>query len=231
MRIEPEISGVSIVMLGSFNPAIFTPAWFALHDLLPESLADSAELRIAHERITVFDADWLHLEVMTDRFSVETRQAPHVRVRDLVARVFGERLSHTPLKAFGINRMVHFQVRSTTERDRIGKALAPVEPWGICGRNLKLDGAHGGLTSLTMSQLCPEGRLKGGSINVTIEPSVRVGENGIFMRVNDHYAIENTGPGASERLIKLFEVNFDTSLRRSDEIIDQIMSLAKSRED
>ena len=36
MRIEPEISGVSVVLLGDFNPAIFTPAWFALHGLLPE---------------------------------------------------------------------------------------------------------------------------------------------------------------------------------------------------
>ena len=50
MRIEPEISGVSVVLLGDFNPAIFTPAWFALHDLLPESVADDADLRIAHRQ-------------------------------------------------------------------------------------------------------------------------------------------------------------------------------------
>ena len=35
MRIEPEISGVAVVLLGDFNPAIFTPAWFAMHELLP----------------------------------------------------------------------------------------------------------------------------------------------------------------------------------------------------
>ena len=233
MRIEPEISGVGIVVLGSFNPAIFTPAWFALHDLLPASVAESAELKVAHQQVTVFDADWLRLEVTTDRFSVDTRQAPHVRARDLVARVFGEHLSHTPLKAFGINRRVHFRVQSTTERDRIGRTLAPVEPWGTCGREIELDGAHGGLKSLTMSQLCPAGRPKGGEINVTVEPSVRVGAegSGVYVQVNDHYAIEDTGPGANERLMKLFEVSFDTSLRRSDEIIDQIMSLAESRED
>ena len=45
MRIDPEISGVGIVVLGSFNPAIFTPAWFALHGLLPKSVADSADLK------------------------------------------------------------------------------------------------------------------------------------------------------------------------------------------
>ena len=51
MRIEPEISGVGVVLLGDFNPAIFTPAWFALHGLLPESAADNAELQIAQSRI------------------------------------------------------------------------------------------------------------------------------------------------------------------------------------
>ena len=34
MRIEPEISGVQVVLVGDFNPAIFTPAWFALYRLL-----------------------------------------------------------------------------------------------------------------------------------------------------------------------------------------------------
>ena len=37
MRIEPETSGVSVVVLGTFNPAIFTPAWFELHGVLRAS--------------------------------------------------------------------------------------------------------------------------------------------------------------------------------------------------
>ena len=47
MRIEPEISSVSVILLGDFNPAIFTPAWFALHDLLPKGAAESADLNVA----------------------------------------------------------------------------------------------------------------------------------------------------------------------------------------
>ena len=128
MRIDPEISGVGIVVLGSFNPAIFTPAWFALHGLLPKSVADSADLKVAHQQITEFVYDWLHLQVMTGRFSVDTRQAPHTRPGDLVVRIFGEHLSHTPLSAFGINRRVHFRVRNAADRDRLGRLLAPTEP-------------------------------------------------------------------------------------------------------
>ncbi len=232
MRIEPEISGVSVVLLGNFNPAIFTPAWFSLHRLLPESVADSAKLQVALPQITAFDADWLHLEVTVDRFHVETLQAPHIRMHDLVVGVFKERLYHTPIKAFGINRNVHFQVRSLAARDQLGKKLAPVEPWGALEHVLGLDSEHGGMTSLTMSQVDPEGRPKGGSINVTVQPSKKIGQGrfGVYVQVNDHYAIDDTGPGTGERLIDLLEENFDRSLRNSENIIDHVMSLAVSKE-
>ena len=228
MRIEPEISGVQVVLVGDFNPAIFTPAWFSLYRLLPESVASSAKLEVAHPQATKFTADWLHLEVTVERFVVHTLQAPHVRVRDLVVRVFREHLYHTPLKALGINRNVHFRVRNLTERDRIGRTLAPVEPWGTWGHDLGRDGTHGGMTSLKMSQLRLKGRPSDDRITVTVEPSVRIseGRTGVFVSANDHYAIDETGPGTGTGLIDLLEKNFDASLKRSDDIIDHIMSLA-----
>lgn len=228
MRIEPEINGVSAVLLGDFNPAIFTPSWFALTGLLPERVAESADLDIASRDMTSFNADWLRLMVVPDRFTVDTSQAPHVRVRDFVVRVFKEYLSHTPLRAFGINRNIHFLLRDSAERDRIGRVLAPVEPWGTLVHQLDLDDEHGGMTSLTMSQLNPQGRPTGGQINVTVEPSNRIGQGrfGLYVRVNDHYTIEGAGPKTSESLIALFEDNFEASLERSDAITDHIMSLA-----
>ena len=230
MRIAPEIAGVSIVLLGSFNPAIFTPAWFALHGLLPKSVAETAELAVAHQHVTSFRADWLRLEVTLERFLVETEQAPHIRVYDLAVRVFKEHLHHTPLKAFGINRNVHFQVESLAVRDRLGRTLAPVEPWGAWGRKLGLDGEHGGMTSLTMSQLNPEERPRGGRINIQVEPSNRIGNGrtGVYVGVNDHFAIDDTGPSSAGRLMDLFEGEFDASLSRSNQVIDQVMSLVKN---
>ena len=229
MRIEPEISGVNVVLLGDFNPAIFTPAWFALHGILPESVTDSAHLGISHQQVTEFVADWLRLQVTAERFSVETLQAPHIRLCDFVARTFKEYLHHTPVSAFGINRNVHFRVKSLAERDRIGRTLAPVEPWGAWGQDLGLDGKQGGMTALTMTRLNPEGRPSGGQINVTVEPSHRIGEGriGVYVRVNDHYTIDNAELETAERLIELFEDNFESSLKRSDGIIDHVMSLAK----
>ena len=232
MRIEPEISGVTINILGKFNPAIFTPAWFALHNLLPQSAADSANLGIAHKQVTAFSTDWLRLEVSTGRFSAETLQAPNIRLRDLVVSVFNKHLYHTPLRAFGINRSVHFQVPSMAVRDRLGRTLAPMEPWGKWGHDLGTTGEHGGVTSLTMTQVDPEGRPSGGRINVKVEPSSRIGQGrlGVYVEVNDHYAIDDTSPSAGKQLMRLFEDNFDASLSRSDGIIDHLMSLAVSLE-
>lgn len=229
MRTEPEISSVSITLLGDFNPAIFTPAWFALHKLLSQGEADSADLQVAHQQVTSFTADWLQFQVTTDRFSAATHQAPHVRVSDLVVRVFKDHLYHTPLRAFGINREVHVQLGSAANLDRIGRILAPVEPWGTWGKELGLDGKYGGMTSLTMTRTAAEGRPAGGAINITIEPSNRIGEgqSGVYVRVNDHYAINDTNPGVGERLMGLLESNFDASLERSHGIIDHIVSLAK----
>ena len=229
MRIEPEISGVQVVLVGDFNPAIFTPAWFALYGLLPKSVASSAKLEVAHPQVTKFAADWLNLEVTVERFAIDTSQAPHVRLRDLAVRVFREHLFHTPLKALGINRTVHFRVRNLAARDCIGRTLAPVEPWGRWGRDLGQDGVRGGMTSLRMTQIDPDGRPSGGRINVTVEPSIRIGEGrtGVFANVNDHYVIDETSPGAGTGLMELLETNFDTSLKRSDDIIDHIMSLAQ----
>ena len=232
MRVEPEISGVVIVLLGDFNPAIFTPAWFAMNGLLPRAAADNADLQVAHRQVTEFSTEWLKLQVTTDRFMADTGQAPHIRVRDLVVRVFNEHLHHTPVRAMGINRNVHFRVTSAAERNRIGKALAPVEPWGRWRQELGLDGEYGGMTSLTMSQLRLEDRPKGGRINVKVEPSNRIGDgrSGVFVEVNDHYAVADATSDGGAQLMGFLHDRFDASIRRSDDIIDHIMSLAREPE-
>ena len=86
------------------------------------------------------------------------------------------------------------------------------------------------MTSLTMRQVNPEGRPPGGQINVTVEPSNRIGQGrlGVYARVNDHYTIENVeSQMGTSNIVELLEENFDESLRRADQIIDHIMSLTR----
>lgn len=228
MRIEPEISGVAIVLLGNFNPTIFTPAWFAMLGLLPRSAADNADLQVAHGQLCSFSTEWLQLQVTPDRFQAGTQQAPHVRVRDLVLRVFREHLFHTPVRVIGINRDVHFPADSPEARDRLGRILAPVEPWKEIDEKFDPSKADSGLISLTMRQSNPKGRPPGGQINVKVEPSVRIGNGrlGVYVQVNDHYATDDATLDGREQLFDFLEEGFDLSIQNADMVVDHVMSLA-----
>ena len=230
MRIQPQFEGVSIVLAGSFNPSIFTPAWFGLNNLLSNSQVSSANLKLAHRDFTEFSLDWLHVTVTMERFTAETTQAPNIRVHDLVFRTFNELLNHTPLKALGINQLIHFPVEGKKELDRIGRKLAPLEPWGKWGGELNTVEEFGGLRSLTMSQTTLKERPMNDQLNVRVEPSERIkqkGGYGVFVEVNDHYTAGNVENAATSKILmnKLYRY-FDESLSRSKMLIDQVMSLS-----
>lgn len=230
MRIDPEISGMQIVVVGQFNPAIFSPAWFAHNGLLRESVTTNAQVQVVHPQVTDFTADWLHLQVTDDRFAAGTQQAPYERVRDLVVRVFSECLHHTPLKSCGINRNVHFLAPDSAARDALGMTLVPFEPWGTWREKLDLDGRFGGMTAVRMSQLRPDGRHRGGQINVTVEPSVHVGTEGgtgVYVGVNDHFVTDEEEADSAGRLMNILGAEFAASKERSEAIIDHLMSLAE----
>lgn len=223
---------MQVVLRGDFNPAIFTPAWFALHGLLPDSVAENANVQVVHPQVATFDADWVRIDVTSDQLTADTSQAPYVRVRDLIARTFREHLHHTPLKAFGINRIVHFHVRNMTDRNRLGRTLAPVEPWGEWTRKLGLDRERGGMTALTMSAFDPENGSENRQINVNVEPSKVIGggRTGVYVSINDHYGASDTTAGVATRLMETLEKEFDDSLNRSEGIIDHLMSLTMNQE-
>jgi hypothetical protein len=236
MRIEPEVSDITIVLRGAFNPSIFQPFWLVSNDILTQEQGDDAKINIIHPEATEFlipDLFSLHVDLTT--FTINRTEAPLIDASDLTVKIFSELLPHTPIGQVGINRSVHFSVGSLDERTRIGKLLAPTDPWGDWGTELsgvasriKLD-QSGGLRSLTMLQPQPSDR-QFGHIQATLEPSILIGggRSGIFMLINDHYQIENPGkPESAEEIIGVLSSHFDDSVRRSESIIDQIMALRK----
>ena len=84
----------------------------------------------------------------------------------------------------------------------------------------------------TRGQRPREWRSRDGRINVTVEPSNRIGDPrlGIYVCVNDRYPIDETSPRTGARWIETLEENFDASLKCSDDIIDHVMSLAEEQE-
>ena len=71
-----EVEGHNIVIIGSFNPQIFQPAWFANEGLVRKGEAETAKIDIIHNRIVSFSAEFFRLEVTSDRiiFAVTQRQ-------------------------------------------------------------------------------------------------------------------------------------------------------------
>jgi hypothetical protein len=215
--------------LGNLNPKIFTPDWFARNELISSEEAEDAKLEIIHPSVAQFQTDWFSLLVDEQRFQISTLKVPYINVLDLVVKAFGERLFHTPIAKLGINREVHVNLGSEKTRDKIGFALAPPEAWGTWESKIRAgkEGRHGGMTSITMRlQTNPDDRPRG-HVDATVQPSKIVSDNrGISIFVNDHYEIEDvqSSTGAAE-IIKMLEANFDRSLHRSDDIIDQVLRL------
>jgi hypothetical protein len=231
MRIEPEIGAASIVLLGSFNPKIFQPFWMAKHGLISDSEAQVADVAVIHAEISAFMIeDLFTLQVNPTRFSIERNVAPLILICDVVTRLFTDLLPHVPIQQMGINRVVHFNV-GLDERDRIGLMLAPREPWGEWGKEVSsgVGTKHGGLQSLTLVQKNVSDR-PSGWIQAKIEPSARLGggRTGIYMEVNDHYQLtDDSQTSTPEAMMVLLSKVFGDSIRRSEGIIDQIMSLKR----
>jgi hypothetical protein len=232
MRIEPEIGSCSVVLLGHFNPLIFSPLWFARNELVTEAQAEEATVSVIHPEVTVLKVGKTQIQVEATRFSAETAEAPWIDLCDFVGRTFGEFLLHTPINQMGINRLVHFSVGDEETRNRIGRRLAPLESWGDWGAEIDAAqppsrGSRGGCINVTMIQLKPKTGQLTGHVQATVQPSGRIKANaGIFMNVNDHY---NSGPLEStvgcEHIITELSKNFDESIQKAERIIDQIMSL------
>lgn len=129
MSSQLDTQGVSVVLRGNFNPAIFHPSWFASQDLIRRQEAEAASVEIVHAEAAIFNADWLQIHVFRDRFQARTFQEPYYEaLRDLVIGVFSY-LNHTPIRIMGINRLFHFRLESEEVWHKVGDRLAPKQDW------------------------------------------------------------------------------------------------------
>ena len=119
----------SIVLVGSFNPTIFQPAWFGHHQLLRDAEASDAKVEFINPQLSHFKTDWLEVQVTRDRFMVLNRNGGYEEpLLDLVISVFAL-LEHTPVTALGMNREVQLEFATVEEWHQLGHLVAPKEPW------------------------------------------------------------------------------------------------------
>jgi hypothetical protein len=87
--IEPDLSELSIVLIGNFNPTIFQPSWLARHGLITDGAAQSAAIAVIHPDITAFSIESLFtLQVERERLTLGRAAIPWVYGSDLIAKIF-----------------------------------------------------------------------------------------------------------------------------------------------
>ncbi|MGB9498209.1 MAG: hypothetical protein ACKVE4_00340 [Dissulfuribacterales bacterium] len=212
---KADLSGINIVMLGSFNPKIFQPAWFAANELIRKLEAEEADTEIIHNDISIFRiGDWLRLAVTRDRFDVSTEQEAYFEaIVDFVLGTFSL-LSHTPAGILGINTSMHYRVKNEKFWHEIGDKLAPKEPWNLLMR-------EPGMTRVEMQDI----RINGpkGYLRVRVEPSTRI-TPGIFINTNDHYEVDDPkNATCCSELIEILSTNWKNSIYGAGNIAKAII--------
>lgn len=178
---EPVSQGVSIVALGDFNPRIFQPYWFATNNLIREEEASTAEVKVLHHDVTIFDAEWFSLQVEGGRYALSTTDPSKFRLaRDLVQGTF-RILEHTPIRAFGFNRDQHFALDEKSWAS-LSRYLAPDAPWNSV------------MSSPKLASMVVHGRREDSDsshVQVKTGPSAKT-QPGICVDVNEHYDFGGT---------------------------------------
>lgn len=173
-----EINGSSVVLIGSFNPAIFQPEWFARNGLMPQGEVDDAKVQVVHPQVSQFETERFVVQVTLERFNAQTKPSATVEpLRDLVLGTFYI-LEHTPITAMGLNRLMHFALGSEHSWHNLGDKLVPKEPW-----KQVLD-QRPGLRTVEIIAQQQEGSVA--SVMVKVQPSVLV-QWGAYFEVNEHY--------------------------------------------
>jgi plasmid maintenance system killer protein len=199
-----------IVLLGSFNPAIFQPEWFLKHSIVPEeeiegltaapNIKEIPEIGLKLEYgqsffVTndqaVINFKTFTMRTLRDKLEIISKDKnSFTLISNFIKKLF-KILEETPLKAYGINFNEHY--RFDENYDQIfNKFFSKNENlrsfFGqelICGFTLKTKQANSILT-------------------LTMRPSDKL-KDGVYLKANFHYDISDSGV---ESLVNDFKNNF-----------------------
>lgn len=218
MSIKPESVGSSIVLRGSFNPAILQPAWMASLDILKKEEADATEIEVIHQEVTILRLDSIGLNVNKGRFELATvQESDFPRIRDLTLGIF-EVLSQTPVRSLGLNWQYNFRMASDAKWHELGFRLAPKEPWN----EIFDEDQQAGMRSLTIEGRRKDGR--SGFVRIRVEPSPLV-DHGLFIDVNDHYVLDESPGAGTSQVTDILADSWSGSFRWAQDKAGKILGL------
>jgi hypothetical protein len=211
---KPEVEAAYIVMLGSFNPAIFQPSWLSSQGLIRNEEAESAKITVIQAEAAAFSTEWFQLQVLPNRFQLVTSDPrQYSPLRDLASAVFAL-LPHTPVKALGLNRNFHFNMPTIEAWHELGHQLAPKEMW-----KKVLDSP--GMRSIVMQGRRPNAT--GGLVNVKVEPSARI-QPGVFIEFHEEFNTSSDDEGA-RWIGRCITDHWDATMAYAEVTADHLLSL------
>lgn len=230
MAYTAEILAPSIVVIGSFNPAIFSPDWLERNALIGNEDADAARegsegtQLIVSKQVATFDTGWFSLQVLDNRLALTSKGVLSPAFKDLAVGIF-QLVPHTPVVAVGLNFSGHFKLNSEDDYHRVGDVLAPKKIWNT------LYPEHAvGLAELTI--LIQQGvRGKQSETNdakrIAVRPSAKL-KYGIQLSYNDHHDVrttdDNTRP--AERVAEIIDSQWELSWQDAIRAFDAVLSMA-----
>jgi hypothetical protein len=199
----------SIVVVGDMNPTIFHPLWFSKEGIIPEHEAEGAEIRVIHPDITAFAAGWFDLQVTRQKFILKTKmEAYYEPLRDLAVSTFTS-LSHTPIRALGVNFEIHRKVKDL--RGLVSK-FAPGDFWEDKELNPQFETLS---IRLDKKELPNDERY----LKITLEPSALI-KDGVFINFNHHIGVAHDASHSDNPGHLLANIIGENWVRIKDEVSD-----------
>jgi hypothetical protein len=185
----------SIVIMGSFNPAIFRPSWFIQNGMVGPGDIDESKAEFVTPEIARFRFAMGLIEVVSNRFLITTKDPGSFgRLRDLVVSIFTT-LSHTPVQLLGMNGLLEYRLLDEGAWKAFGDVLARKDIWQ------KALPAPVGLMNMTVQAVRDDG-LKGYT-HVRIDGT---SHNGIRYDINNHIELED---GGTQALLQTLSEHWD----------------------
>lgn len=210
---DPKKYQISIVVLGSFNPTIIQPLWLANKKLIREEENEKAKIAVIHNDLTQFSLGWANFSVTPDRFEVNCSAISYFEpTKDLVLSIF-DVLRETPVKSFGINHLLHYDLDNLKSYTDFGSNLALFTNWNKVFNEPRL-----------MEIQIQDGKREDkrrGYYNVTISPSEEFNKGQqnrffILVNINDHYDDIND----CSSLRTLLDAQWESSQLKAQQIIN-----------
>lgn len=226
-----EILTSAIIVVGDFNPSIFSPDWLEGNKLIGKGDADAVRegsqdnSMIVSHQVATFGTKWFSLQVLENQFSLTSKDALSPAFKDLAVGIF-QLIPHTPVTAVGLNFLAHFKLANEQEHYQVGDVLAPKAIW----KNIYPEGQTG-LASLTM-RIIPAARGEAPKNNdekrITLQASNKF-KYGVLLSYNDHHDVVSASGDnmkTAERVAEVIENCWELAWKDSIRAFDGLLSNA-----